>query len=40
MGGHGGRSVEDGAAGVVWAATLPDDGPTGGFFYDGEPEAG
>jgi NAD(P)-dependent dehydrogenase (short-subunit alcohol dehydrogenase family) len=39
MGGHGGRSVEDGAAGVVWAATLPDDGPTGGFFYDGEPEA-
>jgi NAD(P)-dependent dehydrogenase (short-subunit alcohol dehydrogenase family) len=39
MGGHGGRSVEDGAAGVVWAATLPDDGPTGGFFYDGAPEA-
>ena len=39
MGGHGGRSIEDGAAGVVWAATLPDDGPTGGFFYDGEPEA-
>jgi NAD(P)-dependent dehydrogenase (short-subunit alcohol dehydrogenase family) len=39
MGGYGGRSVEDGAAGVVWAATLPDDGPTGGFFYDGEPEA-
>jgi NAD(P)-dependent dehydrogenase (short-subunit alcohol dehydrogenase family) len=39
MGGHGGRPVEDGAAGVVWAATLPDDGPTGGFFYDGEPEA-
>jgi NAD(P)-dependent dehydrogenase (short-subunit alcohol dehydrogenase family) len=39
MGGHGGRPVEAGAAGVVWAATLPDDGPTGGFFYDGEPEA-
>jgi len=39
MGGHGGRSVEEGASGVVWAATLPDDGPTGGFFYDGEPEA-
>ncbi len=39
MGGHGGRSVEDGAAGVVWAATLPNDGPTGGLFYDGEPEA-
>jgi NAD(P)-dependent dehydrogenase (short-subunit alcohol dehydrogenase family) len=39
MGEHRGRSVEDGAAGVVWAATLPDDGPTGGFFYDGETEA-
>jgi NAD(P)-dependent dehydrogenase (short-subunit alcohol dehydrogenase family) len=38
MGEHGGRPVEDGARGVVWAATLPDDGPTGGFFYDGEPE--
>ena len=27
IGGTGGRPVEDGAAGVVWAATLPDDGP-------------
>jgi NAD(P)-dependent dehydrogenase (short-subunit alcohol dehydrogenase family) len=35
MGGHGGRSPEDGAKGIVWAATLPDDGPTGGFFRDG-----
>jgi NAD(P)-dependent dehydrogenase (short-subunit alcohol dehydrogenase family) len=35
MGGPGGRPVHDGAAGVVWAATLPDDGPTGGFFRDG-----
>jgi NAD(P)-dependent dehydrogenase (short-subunit alcohol dehydrogenase family) len=35
MGGAGGRPVEDGAAGVVWAATLEDDGPTGGFFRDG-----
>ncbi|MEU8804163.1 SDR family oxidoreductase [Spirillospora sp. NPDC048819] len=35
MGGPGGRPVADGAAGVVWAATLPDDGPTGGFFRDG-----
>ncbi len=33
------RTVEEGAAGVVWAATLPDDGPTGGFFRDGEPLA-
>jgi NAD(P)-dependent dehydrogenase (short-subunit alcohol dehydrogenase family) len=37
MGGPGGRSVADGAAGIVWAATLPDSGPTGGFFRDGEP---
>jgi len=37
MGGAGGRPVEDGAASVVWAATLPDDGPTGGFSRDGRP---
>jgi len=37
MGGAGGRPVRDGASGVVWAATLPDDGPTGGFFRDGRP---
>ena len=30
-------SVEEGAKGIVWAATLPDDGPSGGFFRDGEP---
>ena len=30
MGGPGGRPVSEGAAGIVWAATLPDDGPTGG----------
>jgi NAD(P)-dependent dehydrogenase (short-subunit alcohol dehydrogenase family) len=35
--GGGGRPVADGAAGVVWAAMLPDDGPTGGFFRDGVP---
>jgi NAD(P)-dependent dehydrogenase (short-subunit alcohol dehydrogenase family) len=29
-------SVEEGAKGIVWAATLPDDGPTGGFFRHGE----
>ena len=28
------RSVEQGADGIVWLATLPDDGPTGGFFRD------
>ncbi|NJP90968.1 SDR family oxidoreductase [Nonomuraea sp. FMUSA5-5] len=37
MGGPGGRPVSEGAAGVVWAATLPDNGPTGGFFRDGRP---
>jgi NAD(P)-dependent dehydrogenase (short-subunit alcohol dehydrogenase family) len=37
MGGSGGRPVRDGAAGIVWAATLPDGGPTGGFFRDGRP---
>jgi NAD(P)-dependent dehydrogenase (short-subunit alcohol dehydrogenase family) len=36
MGGRGGRPVEVGAKGIVWAATLPDDGPTGGFFRDGK----
>lgn len=39
--GGGGRPVADGAAGIVWAATLLDannnDGPTGGFFRDGKP---
>ena len=38
MGGPGGRPVKDGAKGIVWASTLPDDGPTGGFFYDGKLE--
>ena len=37
MGGPAGRPVSEGAAGVVWAATLPDDGPTGGFFRDERP---
>lgn len=30
-------SVEEGAKGIVWAATLPADGPSGGFFRHGEP---
>ncbi|MGW4247006.1 SDR family oxidoreductase [Nocardia sp. NPDC004722] len=37
MGGPGGRPIPEGAAGIVWAATLPDTGPTGGFFRDGQP---
>ena len=35
--GSGGRPVEESAAGIVWAAAVADDGPTGGFFRDGEP---
>lgn len=31
----GGRPIPDGAASVIWAALLPDDGPTGGFYRDG-----
>jgi NAD(P)-dependent dehydrogenase (short-subunit alcohol dehydrogenase family) len=31
------RTIEQGAKSVVWAATLADEGPTGGFFRDGEP---
>src|SRR5262249_16814792 len=35
MGGRGApRSVEQGADTIVWLATLPADGPTGGFFSD------
>jgi NAD(P)-dependent dehydrogenase (short-subunit alcohol dehydrogenase family) len=33
------KSVQAGAAGIVWLATLADDGPTGGFFRDGKPIA-
>lgn len=31
------RPVEEGADTIVWLATLPDDGPTGGFFQDRKP---
>jgi NAD(P)-dependent dehydrogenase (short-subunit alcohol dehydrogenase family) len=35
MGGRGAtRSLEKGAETPIWLATLPDDGPTGGFFRD------
>ena len=33
------RPVEQGADTPLWLATLPDDGPTGGFFYDRRPLA-
>ena len=36
MGGSGAdRTVEEGAAGIVWAATLETGGPLGGFYRDG-----
>ena len=38
MGGAGARlSPEEGVRTIVWAATLPDDGPTGGFFRNLNP---
>jgi len=30
------RSIDEGAEGIVWLATLPDGGPHGGFFRDGK----
>jgi NAD(P)-dependent dehydrogenase (short-subunit alcohol dehydrogenase family) len=30
----GARTVADSVDGIIWAATLPDAGPTGGFFED------
>ena len=31
------RSVEEGVDTIVWLATLPEDGPSGGFFRDRKP---
>lgn len=37
MGGSGApRSVEQGAASILWGVRLPPDGPTGGVFQDGQ----
>ena len=33
MGGPGGGPVQEGTGGIIWAATLPGNGPSGGFFY-------
>ena len=33
----GARPPAESAKGVLWATTLPDDGPTGAFFRDGTP---
>ena len=30
------RSVEEGGRSIIWAALLDDNGPTGGFYRDGE----
>jgi NAD(P)-dependent dehydrogenase (short-subunit alcohol dehydrogenase family) len=38
MGGRGAtRTADEGADTAVWLATLPDHGPTGGFFRDRKP---
>jgi NAD(P)-dependent dehydrogenase (short-subunit alcohol dehydrogenase family) len=38
MGGAGAsRPLEKGASGIVWAATLREGGPNGGFFRDAKP---
>jgi NAD(P)-dependent dehydrogenase (short-subunit alcohol dehydrogenase family) len=40
MGGEGApRTPEQAADTALWLATLPDDGPTGGFFRDRQPVA-
>jgi NAD(P)-dependent dehydrogenase (short-subunit alcohol dehydrogenase family) len=36
-GGSASREPAEGADTVVWLATLPDDGPSGGFFKDRRP---
>ncbi|CDZ80729.1 3-oxoacyl-[acyl-carrier-protein] reductase FabG [Candidatus Rubidus massiliensis] len=36
MGGsNASRTIEEGVTGIIWAATLDNEGPTGGFFRDG-----
>jgi len=40
LGGSGAsRSIEQGVDTIVWLATLPPDGPSGGFFRDRKPIA-
>ncbi|MDE0246130.1 MAG: SDR family NAD(P)-dependent oxidoreductase [Gammaproteobacteria bacterium] len=36
---RGGRPVPEGAEGIVWAATLGEDGPSGGFYRDRQLQA-
>lgn len=37
LGNETARLAEHGVKGIVWVDTLTDDGPSGGFFKDGEP---
>ncbi|MEO5666852.1 MAG: SDR family NAD(P)-dependent oxidoreductase, partial [Bdellovibrionota bacterium] len=38
MGGAGAsRELSEGVASILWAAEIPDSGPTGGYFRDGKP---
>ncbi len=37
MGGTRGRPISEGAASIVWGVSLPDGGPSGGYFQDGKP---
>lgn len=34
MAARGARPVTEGAEGIVWAALLDEDGPSGGFYHD------
>ena len=36
---RGARPVPEGASGIVWAATLGEDGATGGFYRDNQLQA-
>jgi NAD(P)-dependent dehydrogenase (short-subunit alcohol dehydrogenase family) len=36
MAARGARPVPEGASGIVWAATLSEDGPSGGFYRDNQ----
>ncbi len=39
MAAGGARPVPEGARGIVWAATLDEDGPSGGFYRDSQLQA-
>ena len=33
---YGARPISEGAKSILWAVTIPDDGPSGEFFRDGQ----